>query len=200
MGIITFIAMAFFASEKLIDLSKLADSFDIKPIAIFYSKLIGLGENPMFGSIFIAVIVLLIMYLVYKISVSSKASKNLHFAKKQLEEAEVYTAHKGNCKEEMDKVDAHINDAIATLKTYQVLFNEQKGKLQRILHIEGEKEDFTEYHQNSISEMQHTQDLINAVRNFMAKTMSEEGKLSAKSTLFLHSAKNKMQKSIDRHY
>jgi len=30
--------------------------------------------------------------------------------------------------------------------------------------------------------------------------MSEEGKLSAKSTLFLHSAKSKMQKEIDKLY
>ena len=129
-----------------------------------------------------------------------KASKNLNHATAQLEAAEEYTVQKGSCKDEMDKVDAHIHDTIATLKTYQVLFNEQKGKLQRILHIEGEKEEISEYHQKSISEMKETQELINAVRSFIATAMSEEGKLSGKSTLFLHSAKSKMQKVIERLY
>jgi len=48
--------------------------------------------------------------------------------------------------------------------------------------------------------MRDTQGLINSIRSFIATAMSEEGKLSGKSTLFLHSAKSKMQKMIERLY
>ncbi len=199
-GVATFGGMAFVASEKLgktIDLSQLTT---MEPVFSWYSRLIGLKGDVFYGRIFMILVALLVVWLIYKIRVSMKASSNLNHATAQLEAAEEYTAQKGSCKDEMDKVDAHIHDAIATLKTYQVLLNEQKGKLQRILYIEGEKDELSEYHQRSISEMQNTQDLINSVKSFMATTMSEEGKLSAKSTLFLHSAKNKMQKAIDKLY
>jgi hypothetical protein len=200
-GAATFGGMAFIASEKLgksIDLSQLTTT--LEPVFSWYSRLIGLKGDVFYGRIFMILVALLVAWLIYKIRVNMKASSNLNHAKEQLKAAEEYTAQKSSCKEEMDKVDAHIHDAITTLKTYQILLNEQKGKLQRILHIEGEKDELSEYHQKSISEMQNTQDLINSIKSFMATTMSEEGKLSDKSTLFLHSAKNKMQKTIDRLY
>jgi len=202
-GAATLGGMVYVATEKLgvtLDLSKISTPETIKPIFSWYGTLIGMKGDAFFGGALVLLITLLIMWIIYAIRVSTKGSKNLHFATQQLEEAEAYTAHKGNCKEEMDRVDVHIHDAIATLKTYQVLFNEQKGKLQRILHIEGEKEALSEYHEKSILEMRDTQGLINSIRSFMATAMSEEGKLSGKSTLFLHSAKSKMQKVIDRLY
>ncbi len=202
-GAVTLGGMIYVATEKLgvtLDLSKVPAPETIKPIFAYYGTLVGMNENANIGMALVAVVTLLVMWIIYAIRVSTQGSKNLHFATGQLEEAEAYTAHKGNCKEEMDKVDVHIHDAITTLKTYQVLFNEQKGKLQRILHIEGTKEALSEYHEKSILEMRDTQGLINSIRSFMATPMSEEGKLSGKSTLFLHSAKSKMQKVIDRLY
>jgi len=41
--------------------------------------------------------------------------------------------------------------------------------------------------------MKDTQSLINAIHEFIDTPMSEEGKLSGKSTLLLYSAKNKIQ-------
>ena len=200
-GAATLGGMAYVATEKLgvtLDLSKVTAPETLKPVFDWYGKLVGFDSNT--GIALVAIVTLLVMWIIYAIRVSSKGTKNLHFAMQQLEEAEVYCAHKSNCKEEMDKVDEHIQDTISTLKTYQVLFNEQKGKLQRILHIEGEKEELSEYHKKSISEMKETQGLINSIRSFMATAMSEEGKLSGKSILFLHSAKSKMQKVIEGLY
>jgi len=202
-GAVTLGGMIYVATQKLgvtLDLSKVPAAETIKPVFGHYGTLVGMNENANIGMALVAVVTLLVMWIIYTIRVSTKGSKNLQFATGQLEEAEAYTEHKSNCKEEMDKVDVHIHDAITTLKTYQVLLNEQKGKLQRILHIEGAKEALSEYHEKSVSEMRETQGLINSVRSFMATPMSEEGKLSGKSTLFLHSAKSKMQKVIDRLY
>jgi hypothetical protein len=202
-GAATLGGMIYVATEKLgitLDLSKVPAPETIKPVFAYYGTLVGMNENANIGMALVAVVTLLVMWIIYAIRVSTKGSKNLNFATQQLEEAEAYTAHKSNCKEEMDKVDVHIHDAITTLKTYQVLFNEQKGKLQRILHIEGTKEALSEYHEKSISEMRETQGLVNSIRSFMATPMSEEGKLSGKSTLFLYSAKSKMEKMIEKLY
>lgn len=202
-GIATVGGMLFTAASKTgvaLDLSKVPTPESIKPLLGWYGSLIGMNGNEMAGGAVVVLAALLVMWIIYAIRVSMKGSQNLEFAQLQLEEAEAYTAHKGSCKEEMDKVDAHIHDAIETLKTYQVLFNEQKGKLERIMHIEGKKEDLSEYHDKSLAEMKDTQGLINAVRNFIGVPMSEEGKLSGKSTLFLHSAKSKLQKMIDKLY
>ena len=202
-GGLTLAGLVYYATNKLgitLDVSKVPSNETLQTIFGWFGTQIGRPDDAINGGLLVGVAVLAVMGIIYAIRVSTKGSKNLNFATQQLEEAEAYTAHKGNCKEEMDKVDVHIHNAIATLKTYQVLFNEQKGKLQRILYIEGEKEELSEYHEKSILEMRETQGLINSIRSFMATPMSEEGKLSGKSTLFLHSAKSKMQKVIDRLY
>ena len=202
-GIVTLAGLIYLATEKLgitLDVTKVPSYDTINPVLGWFSTLFGAKPDAFLGGAFVLFTVLAVMGIIYAVRVGIQGRKNLDFATKQLEEAEIYTAHKGNCKEEMDKVDAHIQEAIRTLKTYQILFNEQKGKLQRILYIEGEKEVPSEYHEKSILEMRDTQALINAIRNFMATPMSEEGKLSGKSALFLHSAKNRMQKMIERLY
>ncbi len=201
-GLATLIGLVFYATNKLgitLDISKVPSNETLQSIFGWFGTQIGRPDDAINGGLLVGAVVLAIMAIIYAIRVALKGSKNLHFATKQLEEAEIYTAHKGNCKEEMDKVDAHIHDAIATLKTYEVLFNEQKGKLQRILHLEGGMED-PNYHEKSFMEMRDTQDLADAIKSFMVLPMSEEGKLSGKSTLFLHRAKTRIQKMIERLY
>ena len=100
----------------------------------------------------------------------------------------------------MDKVDAHIKDAIETMKTYEVILHEQKGKLKRIQHIEQNGEETPEYHEKSLKEMEDTHDLIKTIKDFLNTPMSEDGKLSGKNTLFLYRAKNRLEKMIDRLY
>ncbi len=119
---------------------------------------------------------------------------------KQFVEAELYAEKKSDCKVEMEKVDAHMKETIKTLKTYEILFNEQQGKLQRILHIEGEKEKATEYHEKSFAEIRETKKLIRTIKDFMAVSMSEEGKLSEESVLRLEKVKTQMDHMIDRLY
>jgi len=199
-GVVTFAGMAFVASEKLgitVDLSQLTT---MEPVYSWYSRLIGLKGDVFYGRIFMILVALLIVWLIYKIRVSIKASANLNHSTEQLEAAEEYTVHKSSCKDEMDRVDAYIHDAIKTLKTYQVIFNEQKGKLERILHIEEDQIETASYHHKSLIEMKDTHELIVDIKDFMSVPMSEEGKLSGKSSLFLHRAKSRIQKVLDRLY
>jgi len=193
----------FYVTKQLgmtLDVTKVPTNEMIGSIFGWVGTQLGRPDDAVNGALLVGVVILFIMVVVYMIRVSMRGSKNLNFATKQLEEAEAYTAYKSNCKEEMDRVDAYIHDTIATLKTYQVLFNEQKGKLQRILHIEGEKEVLSEYHEKSLLEMKDTQDMIDTIKDFMAVPMSDEGKLSGRSGLFLHKAKSRMEKMIERLY
>ena len=202
-GAATFAGLVYFATEKVgitLDVTKVPSVDTAKEVLGWYATLFGGKPDLFLGGGFVALVTLLIMAVVYAIRVSSRANSNLAFAKTQLSEAEEYVKYKGNCKEEMDKVDAHMQDAIETMKTYQVILHEQNAKLKRILHIEGQKEDSSHYHEKSRIEMKDTESLIEAIKNFMGTSMSEEGKLSGKSTLFLHSAKSKLQKVLDRHY
>jgi len=201
-GVATFAGMVYVATEKVgitLDVTKVPSIDTAKEVLGWYATLFGGKPDLFLGGAFVAAVTLLVMWIVYAIRVSSKASSNLAFAKRQLAEAEAYVKQKGSCKEEMDRVDAHIQDAIATMKSFQVLLHEQNAKLKRIMHIEGHKEN-TQYHDRSREEMRLTHMLTDAIREFMSIPMSEEGKLSGKSTLFLHSAKSKLQKMIDRLY
>ena len=202
-GAATLAGLVYYATNKLgisLDISKVPSTETLQTIFGWFGTQIGRTDDAINGGLVVGVVVLAVMALIYFIRVSLKGNKNLHFATKQLENAEDYTIHKGSCKEEMDKVDAHIHDAIDTLKKYQILFNEQKGKLERILYFEGNTEEKPEYHEKSLQEMKETQELLDAIKTFMGLPMSEEGKLSGKSTLFLHRAKSRVQRMLERFY
>jgi len=200
---ITVVAMVYVATMKLgvtLDISKVPTEEVLNPLLKWYSSLVGLPGSTTIGTVVIGAVALLVFFIVYKIRVSMKATANLHMAEAQLEAAKAYSVQKGTCKEEMDKVDAYINDAIGTLTLYQVILNEQRGKLERILHLEEDKIESVDFHHKSNIEMQDTQDLITYIKDFIMLPMSEEGKLSGKSSLFLSRAKSKIQKVIVRLY
>lgn len=202
-GAVTAVGLVYLATEKLgitLDISKVPSPDISASIASWFSTAVGLNPDTYIGTVILGLVVFLVMGIIYVSHVSFKASKNLHFAVKQFVEAELYAEKKGNCKVEMEKVDEHMKDTIETLKAYEVLFNEQKGKLQRILYFEGEKEKGAEYHDKSFLEIRDTKELIRTIRDLMDIPMLEEGKLSDKSTLFLHSAKNKIDKILERLY
>lgn len=202
-GVAAAIGMVYLATEKLemtLNVTKIPSEDVMQSILAWFSTLIGMQENVMIGAGVLGIVVLVVMILIYIIRVSLKARSNLHFAVKQFVEAELYTEQKSNCKQEMDKVDAHIKDAIGTMKTYEVLLNEQKGKLQRILHIEGTKEKSAGYHDKSYLEIRDTKELMRTIKEFMDTSMSEEGKLSSKSVLFLQQAKDEIDKMLKRYY
>ena len=202
-GIATLVGMIYVATEKAgvtLDLSKAPSSEEVTSLSKGLGSLIGMPKEPLIGGGLIVAMVLLVTWIVYKIRVSLKASANMNMAQEQLVAAEEYCAQKGSCKKEMDKVDVYINDAIETLKLYKVILSEQRGKLERILHIEKDKIENAEFHPKSNTEIRDTQELVTAIKDFMSVPMSEEGKLSGKSSLFLHRAKGKIQKVIDRLY
>jgi len=202
-GSLTFGGLLFLAIKKLgidLNLNTLPTQEQIENILTWFSTAVGLESNLYTGSAILVIATLLVMVLIYMIRVSLKGSKNLHFAQKQLNDAQIYTEAKGHCKAEMDRVDAHMKETITTLKMYEVLLNEQKGKLERILHMEGQKENIDDYHEKSYLEMQETKELINAVKDFITTPMSDEGRLSEDSVTYLAHANAQIDKVLKRLY
>ena len=197
-GAVTLGGLVYLATEKLgitLDISKVPANETLQDIFGWFGTQVGRPDDALNGGLLVGVVVLLVMVLLYVTRVGLKGGSNLRFAEQQMKETQKYIIHKSNCKIEMDRVDAHIKDAIEVLKDYEVVLNEQNGKLARIRHFEDKQPSLTGYHDKSVQEMNHTQNLIESISRFTATPMSAEGKLSGKSTLFLHSAKEVMQKT-----
>ncbi|MEA2047790.1 MAG: hypothetical protein U9O64_05015 [Campylobacterota bacterium] len=202
-GAVTAAGLIYLATEQLgmtLDISKMPSAEVTEKIASWFSTLIDVEPNVTIGTGIFGTSVLLVGAVVYALCATFKTNSNLHFAVQQFVESELYAEKKHECKSEMDRVDAHMKETIKTMKTYEVLFNEQKGKLQRILHIEGEKSKATEYHEKSFSEIRVTKELIATMKDFMNIPMSEEGKLSDVSVQRLEKVKKEMNEMIDRLY
>lgn len=198
-GFATFMGLVYWATEKLgitLDISKVPDQETVHNIFGWFGTQVGFKDDAINGGLLVGLAVLIVMVVIYLIRVSLKGGSNLRFAEQQMKETQKYITYKTNCKVEMDRVDAHIKDAIQVLKDYEVVLGEQNGKLARIRHFEGKQPSLTGYHDKSVNEMNHTQNIIESISRFMATPMSQEGKLSGKSTLFLHSAKEVMQKAV----
>lgn len=202
-GIAAAIGLVYLATEKLemtLNVTKVPTEYETQSILAWFSTLLGMHEDVYIGASVLGVLVLLFMILIYITRVRLKANYNLHFAVKQFIEAELYIEKKPDCKAEIDKIDMHIRDTIGMMRTYEVLFNEQKGKLERILYVEGEREKSTEYHYKSYREIQETTELIDAISEYINIPVSEDGKLSEKSVLYLQHAKDQMDKMLARSY
>ncbi len=202
-GVTTAVGLTYIATEKLgitLDLSKVPSRETMETIATWFSTSVGLEPNVYVGAGVVGVASLAVMAMVYMIRVAFKGRRNLHFAQKQLIEAQHYTEQKGNCKAEMDKVDAHMKETVRLLKMYEVILNEQKGKLERILHIEGSKKKSSDYHEKSFLEIRDTKELLRSIKDFISTSMSQEGKLSETSVQLLQRAKTQMDRMLERLY
>ena len=202
-GIVTAIGLVYLATEKVnmtLNVTRVPSEDETQSILAWFSTLLGLHEDVTIGAGVLGFLVILVMTLIYVTRVNMKTSCNLHIAVKQFIEAEFYIAKKINCQAETDKIDMHIKDTIGIMRTYEVLLTEQKGKLERILYVEGEREKSIDYHNKSYAVIRETKELIRAIREYMNSPMVEEGKLSVKSVFLLHHAKKQADKMLKRFY
>jgi len=168
----------------------------VNPVLNWYASQIGMDDRPLVGALMLSTVLLLLMWGIYTLYVRLKENSNLNRAKEQLLAAEAYCAGKASCKEQMKRADAFIHKAINTLHLYQGVLDEQQVKLKHILHTERDKIFSQDFLPESLDEMKKTRELINYIKDFMTVNMLEEGKLSAKSGLFLLRAQNRITKVI----
>ncbi len=191
-GAVTLIGLVYWATEKLgmtLDISKVPSNETLQTLFGWFGTQVGQTEDPVVGGVVVGTAVLTVMALIYTIRVVLKSSANLHFAQKQMKETQKYITQKSNCKAEMDRVDAHINEAVKVLKDYEILLNEQKGKLERIFYFEEGKNKLSEFETTSLRTIEETQGLVNHIQDFITIPMSHEGKLSEENKNALQRAK-----------
>lgn len=191
-GIVTFLGLFYFAIAKLgtnLSMDKMPSSQEIQTILGWFGTQVGKPDDFMNGGLLVGVVVMIVMILVYFIRIKLKENANLHFATKQIEETQVYVTQKSHCKEQMDKVDAHITDAMHILNDYRILLHEQNAKLERIIHFEGENKDIKKYLDASQQSIKKTDLLTKKIKHFITTPMSEEGQLSEISIDLLKKAK-----------
>ncbi len=199
-GLFAFAAVVFLGIHQLEinDLSNVPVGELVIPILNWYASFIGLDDRPMLSGGLLLALLALLMWKTYTGYVAFKENRNLELAKEQLKSAEFYCDRKVSCQEQMKRLDSFIAKAIETLALYQDVLTEQQERLKAILHAERENVASANFEPQSVRVMQLTQQLINYIKDFMAVPMSDEGKLSAKSGLYLLRAQNRIEKVIKR--
>lgn len=201
-GAATLVALLYIAADKLgttLGIEQMA-SFDmLAPLFSWFSEFLTGSDDLYIGLTVVSVVVLGVMAIVYLVCLKIKESSNLKFAAQQLHDAQSYCESKTDCKTKMEKVDKHINERINALNLYQVLLNEQNGKLERIRYIEAEKTMET-MHPKSLEEVRDTEDLLETIHMLIETPMSEEGDLSSKSVLVLRRVEEKAEAFIAKFY
>jgi len=200
-AILTVISL--FASAKSIgislDFNKLSDIDYLMPLLQPIGKLFITDASANVGGAVLVGIIFIIMYIIYIIRVSLRATQNLKDAQATHEQAEFYCTSKEECKKEMDRVDAHLNETIKTIEYFKVLLSEQNAKLRRVLFIE-EKQNFQFYHYKTQIELENSQKLVNAINNLLGTPMAERGRLSSEAEDVLVKTKLVVNKYIQTIY
>jgi hypothetical protein len=200
----TAIGWIYIASEKVgvkIEPPAIPDEASInKMLTWIGGGMTGAEGNPLFGIGTIALSALIIGVLVYKIRVSLKEHKNFKIASETFENSHVYFDRQKEKKTEMQKIDEHIKSLLPTLEDFKVLLDEQNGKLQRIVHVEGELEDSNEYHPSSIKEMQQSDRLMEQIEALINTPITKDGKLNQRAVELLEEAKRVYEYYISKIY
>jgi hypothetical protein len=157
--------------EKLPDFERLNKTLE------WTSGQLGQGDNATIGAAVVIVAVLLVMWIVYAVIVSSRASNNLKVAQETEEAVGAYCTTKEECKVKMKIVREHIQNSTTTIAKYKVLLEEQNAKIRRAIFLE-EVEGFEGLHANTKADIATTQHLITEVKKLLEVPVSEAGVLT----------------------
>jgi len=157
--------------------------------------------NTLFGMATVGVSSLLVGYGVYKLYVMYREHKNFKIAQEIYEKSNLYAKKQEETKTEIQKIDEHVQQLVPLLENLKVLLDEQNGKLQRIIHVEGELEDSNNYHPTSIEEMQKTDRLMEQIEALMnTPVTTKDGKLNPEAVEALEEAKRVYNYYISKIY
>ena len=157
--------------------TKLPDMERLNATLGWTANQMGQGENVAVGGAIVGVGALALVWLIYWLVTTLRASSNLRVAEKIEADTEFYCTKKGECKEQMKKIREHIGHAQKTVEKYEVLLAELNAGLKRALFIE-EAEGYDQLHtktQHTVKTLQHLADEIDT---FLKTPMAEHGILS----------------------
>ena len=189
----TVAAWIFFAVQKtgsVVGLDKVPEQSTLDTIFTWIGGgMTGSTGNALFGMITVALSALFIGFLIYKMRVGMKENKNYKVANKAFESSHVYVEEQKESASEMERIDKHITVATPLIESYSIILEEQNAKLKRVLHVEGELEDISEYHPNSKHIMEETANLMKRAERFVNAPVSKEGRFNEDSVNAYREAK-----------
>jgi len=201
-GFLTFMGWAFTVSnalglpippEKIPDLPRLSNMF------AWTSEHLGQGSNANIGATVVVVAVLLVMWIVYAVIVSSRARHNLSIAEQTEEAVGAYCTTKEECKEKMKLVREHIQNSADTIAKFKVLLEELNAKIRRALFLE-ESKDFDGLHALTKADIATTQHLITEVKKLLEAPVSEAGVLTPEAIETLKQANKAIHDHVMKLY
>ncbi len=157
--------------QKVPDLDRLNKMFE------WTSQQIGQDANANIGTAVVIISVILIMWIVYTIIVSMRASHNLRLAEKTEEEISNYCRDKEECKQKMELVKEHIQNSAKTLEKYKVIIEEQNAKIKRALFLE-EVEAYEDLHAKTKDDIEITKRMIVDAKKLLDTQIAKEGVLT----------------------
>ncbi len=160
----------------------------------------GAEGNMIAGEATVTISALILGFLVYKGYTSLKENKNLKIANDIYEKSHHYLKKQREIKDEIEKIDEHIKEVIPTIEDYKYLLDEQNGKLARILHVEGIKDDYETYHPTSIETINDTAKLMNKIQDLITTPIIEDNRLNEKSRFLLYEAKEVYEYFLSKIY
>ena len=179
--------------EKMLD-PKLLENIPSNPTLEPMFTWIGGGMtggagNALFGMATLVGSSLLVGYALYKMRVAMKENKNFKVAKRTLDKSERYLEQQKEAKSEIEKIGLHVEAMRPVMENYRVVIEEQKAKLQRVLHIEGALEESSAYDSSSQQIMRESETLMRRIEQLITVPVSKEGSLNEASTYALMEAK-----------
>jgi len=180
--------LASMATGSALDFAQFQNTQQLKPLLAWIAQKSMGSQSVMNGALILGGVSLIFSLLIYTIRVSLRATHNLRIAQDVHQKAQFYCTQKEECKLQMEKVDAHLNETVDLIDFYKVLLREQNTRLERIVFVE-EVQEFNLYHYKSQADIQNTQRLLNGITQLLTTPIAQEGQLSQESILALQRAK-----------
>ena len=202
--VITAVAWILVASAKTasyIQFDKIPDQTQIQNIFSWIGGgMTGGAGNPMFGMATVGVSALVVGLVIYKMRVSMKENKNFKVANKTFEESNSYVVDQQESKTEMEYVNEHIQECTPLIEGYKILLDEQNAKLKRVIYIEGNLEENSDYHSSSKETMKDSDRLMRRVEHLISVPVTQGGRLNEASTHALIEAKALYESFLSKVY
>jgi len=176
------------------------DQSTLNQIFEYISKTLTGESNPEIGMGILGLGALIVGFIVYKIRVALKESKNYKEANKIYQETSEYVQNLRAKIEEFKRIGEQIKEIIPTIDDYKYILDEQSAKLRRALHVEGEREDYKDYHSTTVETLKDTKRLMKQIEELLTTPVITRGNLNRDSVASLNDTKNVYNYFISKIY
>jgi len=168
-------------------------------IAAYYLKLLNINQPPIVGYILIGLVALVFGFLVYKITTYLKRIKNMRYVKELEKNTFEYENKLKNKIVKIKELLDHLEKVKSVTQKYDIILQEQNGKIKRMLFIE-QPESFEDLHHVSKVEVEKTLLILDEFVKLMDTPVNKGEELNPDSITRLKSANIVINEVIKKIY